>query len=90
MSRIAIPLDNGYKLIAEQNTDSEFNKEMFVGIEDETGRYIQDLAVIRPTYHFENENVKFDSDKFELLIFGDENEEDYTQKVTVLLHKEEE
>lgn len=90
MNKIIIPLDNGYKLVAEQNTDSQFNKELFVGIETDTGAYIQDLAVIRPTYSFEGESVKFNSDNFELLIFGDEKVDDYTDKFVVPLLEENE
>jgi hypothetical protein len=84
-----IPLNNGYRLIAEQNSDSEFNKEIFVGVENESGMYVQDLMIVRPTYHFENNDVVFDSDKFEMLVFGNENEEDYTESFTVGLNKEE-
>ena len=90
MNRIVIPLDNGYKLVAEQNEDSEFDKEVFVGIETELGVYQQDLAIIRPTYTFENDNIKFSSDKFEILVFGDEKREDYTDKFTVPLCQEDE
>ena len=88
--KIVIPLDNGYKLIAEQNTDSEFNKEVFVGIETELGSYHQDLAIIRPTYKFKEENVVFDSDKFEILVFGDEKQEDYTHKFEIPLYQDNE
>lgn len=88
MNKITIPLSNGYRLIAEQNVDSEFNKEIFVGIETETGGYHQDLCIVRPTYTFENENVIFGSDTFEMLIFGDAHSEDYTDKFTVPLYKE--
>ena len=90
MNKIVIPLDNGYRLVAEQNEDSEFDKEIFVGIETESGAYLQDLAIIRPSYTFENENVKFSSDSFEMLIFGSEKVEDYTNKFTVPLYKDDE
>ena len=90
MNKIVIPLDNGYKLIAEQNVNSEFDKELFVGIETDTGAYHQDLAIIRPTYKFKDEEVVFSSDMFEMLIFGDESREDYTNKFTVPLYKEDE
>lgn len=89
MNKIVIPLDNGFKLVAEQNVNSEFDKEIFIGLETETGAYHQDLAIIRPTYTFENDNVKFNSDMFEMLIFGDEKREDYTNKFTVPLYKPE-
>ena len=84
MNKIVIPLDNGYKLIAEQNT-GEFDKEFYIGIETESGVYIQDLVIVRPTYSFKDEAVKFDSDKFELLVFGDNKTEDYTEKFVVPL-----
>ena len=84
MNKIVIPLDNGYKLIAEENT-GEFDKEFYIGIETESGVYIQDLVIVRPTYSFKDETVKFDSDKFELLVFGDNKTEDYTEKFVVPL-----
>lgn len=90
MNKISIPLENNYNLIVEQNSCSEFDKEIFVGIENDMGSYIQDLAIIRPTYKFENESVKFNSDSFELLIFTDETIDDYTHKFTVNLAKTEE
>lgn len=90
MNKITIPLSNGYHLIAEQNIDSEFDKEIFVGIETDTGAYHQDLCIVRPTYTFDNEQVIFGSDLFEMLIYGDANSEDYTKKFTVPLYKEDE
>lgn len=90
MEKIIIPLNNGFRFIAEQNIDSEFNKEIFVGIETESGSYWQDLCIVRPTYHFKEDNVEFDSDRFEMLIFGDAQREDYTNKFVVPLYKENE
>ena len=88
MNRIEIPLDNGYKLIAEQNIDSEFDKEMFIGVESDTGVYLQDLAIIRPTYKYKDGKVIFASKEFEMLIFADKLREDYTDKFTVELYEE--
>ena len=90
MNKITIPLSNGYRLIAEQNTDSEFDKEIFVGIETETGSYHQDLCIVRPTYTFEDEQVIFGSDMFEMLIYGNADSEDYTHIFTVPLYKDDE
>ena len=89
MNRIVIPLDNGYKLIAEQNT-GEFDKEFYIGVETETGAYIQDLVIVRPTYTFKDESVKFDSDKFEMLVFANNESEDYTDKFVVPLKNDDE
>lgn len=89
MDKIVVPLSNGYRLIAERNT-GEFDKEIYVGIEQEDGKYFQDLAIIRPTYTFDEYNVKFNSDSFEILAFGDADIEDYTHKFVVPLHEDEE
>lgn len=89
MDRFIIPLSNGYKIISERNT-GEFDKELYVGIEDENGSYIQDLVVVRPTYKFKNNEVEFDSDRFEILVFGDAEKEDFTDCFTVPLHQDDE
>lgn len=90
MDKIEIPLNNGYKLVAERNIDSEFDKEMFIGIETDTGSYLQDLAIIRPTYKYKDNKVNFSSDLFEMLIFADSTREDFTDKFVVPLYKDDE
>lgn len=87
MDKFIIPLSNGYRIISERNS-GEFNKELYVGIESPDGAYVQDLVIIRPTYKLENNDVVFDSDKFEILVFGDATKEDFTNKFTVPLVNE--
>lgn len=89
MGKIVIPLSNSYKLVAEQN-EGEFDKELYVGIESPEGSYYQDLVIVRPTYKLHKEEVLFDADKFEILAFGDESREDFTNKFTVSLRPDEE
>ena len=88
MDSFKIPLSNGYKIISEKNT-GEFNKELYVGLEAPDGSYVQDLAIVRPTYKFDNNEVIFDADRFEILVFGDADREDYTNKFTVPLKEDE-
>ena len=88
MDKFSIPLSNGYKLIAERNT-GEFDKEMYVGIETPNGTYLQDLAIIRPTYTFKEDDVVFDADRFEVLVFGDHTVDDFTNKFVIELAKDE-
>lgn len=87
MNKFEIPLESGHKLVVEQNT-GEFDKEIFIGIDDESGKYIQDLAIVRPTYKCVKDDIIFGSDKFEILVFGDAGKEDFTEKFTVPLRKE--
>lgn len=87
MDKFIIPLSNGYRIVSERNS-GEFDKELYVGIESPDGAYVQDLVIIRPTYKLENNDVVFDSDKFEILVFGDATKEDFTNKFTVPLVNE--
>ena len=89
MGRFTIELSNGYKLVSERNT-GEFDKELYVGIEDPSGSYVQDLVIVRPTYKFKDNAVDFDADTFEILVFGDATKEDFTDKYTVPLYKDDE
>jgi len=88
LDKFSIELSNGYKIVSERNT-GEFDKELYVGIESPNGAYVQDLVIIRPTYKFKEDHVDFDSDKFEILVFGDADKDDYTDKYTVPLHEDE-
>ena len=45
--KIEINLPNGYKLVAKQNTDTEYQNEIFVGVVDPKGVWSQNLAIIR-------------------------------------------
>ena len=89
MDKFSILLSNGYKLVAERNS-GEFDKELYVGIEAPNGSYVQDLTIVRPTYKVEGNDIKFDADKFEILVFGDAYTEDFTDKYTVPLYDENE
>lgn len=88
MNKIVIPLDNGYKLIAEQNTENEYEKEIFIGLEAPSGVYWQDLAIVRPSYTFENGHVQFKSNQFEVVVYGNSDSDDYTEQYSVMLRKD--
>lgn len=88
MDRFTIELSNGYKIVSERNT-GEFDKELYVGLEDPSGAYVQDLVIVRPTYKFKDNQVNFDADKFEILVFADAKTEDFTDKYVVPLYQDE-
>ncbi len=78
-NRIEILLSNGYKLVAEQNSDPNFSREMFIGIEDSNGAWCQDLAIVRSSYHYEGDEVIWNDEQFDVDVFGDETGEDFTE-----------
>ena len=88
-NRIEISLPNGMKLVAEQNQDPNYDKEIYIGLETLDGSWYQDLAVVRNAY-FINDNLQtvWDSAKMEVLVYADENDEDYTNKFSIDIYDE--
>lgn len=85
--RIAIELPNGLKLVAEQNIDPEYKNEIYVGIETSDGVWHQDLAIVRSAYSVDdNLIVNWEPNRFEVLVYADKDDEDYTDKFSISLH----
>lgn len=83
-NRISIDLENGFRLVAEQGADPNYNREMFIFIEKENGVICQDLAVVRNAYeYYDDYDVKWKDDVYEVLVYGDENNEDYTGRFEI-------
>lgn len=83
--KIVIPLPDGFKLVAERGSDRDYY-EIFVGIVREDDVWWQDLAVVRNAYHYEKGTLITDKDKYEVLVYGDENNEDYTDLFKIDLY----
>lgn len=79
-NKIVIPCAFG-NLVVEKNIDEDY-KEVFIGVEED-GVWVQDIAIVRNAYHYDNEgNVVLD-DYAEVLIYADPNNEDYTNRFYV-------
>ena len=96
VQRIKIPVANGNFLVAEQNSDPTYSKEIFIGIQDANGVWIQDLAIVRNAYHYPEREIYdidgpviWETDKFEVLVYGNEASEDWTENYLIPLYKEE-
>lgn len=89
--KIEIELWDGYKLVAEQTPDPNYRREICVGIKDKNGVWHQDLAIIRNAYAIDKDlNIIWKENEFEVLVYGDEYDEDFTNKFAIGLYKEEE
>lgn len=84
-NRIVIPLANGFQLVAERNTEPDFRKEISVHIVDPDGVIHQDLVVVRPQ---QDENLNYDDENFDILVYADETTEDFTHHMEVGLWHE--
>lgn len=83
-NKIVIPLPNGFQLVAERNPDWSFRNEIFIGITDGNGVWQQDLAVVRNAYGYDHDlNTVWKDGEYEVLVYSDENDEDYTHKFTI-------
>lgn len=87
--RIAIDLPNGLKLVAEQNQDPNLRNEIFVGIENGDGVWLQNLAVIRNAYSVNNDlDIVWNPNLMEVLVYADKDDEDYTDKYAIDIRKD--
>ena len=88
-----IKVDMGtHWLVCEVNPDPFFNKEIMCYLEEkETGVITQDIAIVRPHYYFkDDDSPTWDTDVVNVLVYGDNQNEDYTDDFYIDVYKEEE
>lgn len=92
-NRLTIQLGNK-KIVAEiyDNNGPEIPPELCVFLEDEDGVIIQDICLVRPHYDINIKTKEFeaDNDFVDCLVWGDSDDEDYTDKFVVGIHEWEE
>lgn len=81
--RLEIKLPNGDRLVVEGS--GNFYPEFYIGIVNKDDVWIQDLAIVKAKYKVENAEVE--EDQFEVLVYEDEYNEDYTQKFEINRYK---
>ena len=79
-----IKLNENTYLCAAESPDPY--KELSVYIEKD-GMVWQDLAVVREKYHYDNDNVVGEG-KYEVFVYADESNEDFTHKFVIEEYKE--
>lgn len=82
------------KIVAEiyDNNGPEIPPELCVFLEDENGVIIQDVCSVRPHYDMNRKTREFETDNefVDCLVWGNSDEEDYTNKFVVGIHEESE
>lgn len=80
-NKITIPCAFG-NLVVERNIDENY-KEVFIGIEED-GVWVQDIAIVRNAYQYDDDgNVVLD-DYVEVLVYADPDyTEDYTDRFCI-------
>jgi len=89
-NKLEIPFGN-YKIVAtisQNGTDTP--QELIVSIVDKSDVFVQDICLIRPSYHFSpNEgNIIVDNESVDCMVRTDPDDEDFTHGFTIDVHKE--
>ena len=86
--KIVIPVENGASIVAEQGYDDNY-RELFVYLQANDGSVIQDLAIVRNAYEYDDDlNTIQKPDEFEVLVYADEDDEDYTDRFEIKRYQE--
>lgn len=91
--KLIIPLGD-YQIVAEINDYSlpEIPAAINVYLQDKDNKIIQDICLIAPHYDYIRSKGEFetDNDFVDCLIWGDSDDEDYTDKHVIGVNKEDE
>ena len=83
-NEIKIELRNGLSLVAAIPEDSEDSGEIDIGLMNEKGSWIQDIAVVRRALTLATDNkIVASDDLFDVFVFGREDNVDYTDSFTI-------
>lgn len=73
-----ISIAHGRKLLIQQNQDPNYKNEVFIGVRDENGVWMQDLVCIRQPYE-----DTWVPGKYEVIIYGDGQYDGATEIITI-------
>ena len=84
-----IKIDLGFAtLVAEKGTDTNYN-EIFIGLEDKNGCWLQDLAIVGQKYHYADDEEVVQDKGIDIRVYADKDNEDYTHHFEVDIYEEE-
>lgn len=84
-----IKIDLGFAtLVAEKGVDNNY-REIYLGLEDKNGVWLQDLAIIRQKYHYDEDSNVINEKGIDVMVYSDANDEDYTHKFDIDIYEEE-
>lgn len=88
-NRIEIPLIRGMKMVVEQGGIPEYPMEVYIGIEDSKGCWVQDLAVVVKNYHYKQDGqIDYTDDAFRVFVYGDSETDDCTDEFLIKIRED--
>lgn len=91
-NKLVIPFGDK-KIVAEINDwKDDMPKELVVYLCDKDDHIIQDICLVRPHYDYIRSKGEFETDNnfVDCLVWGDSDDEDYTNKYVIGVYEEEE
>lgn len=91
-NKIVIPIGNKKIVAFVNNWEDEMPVEIFISLEDEQGRCVQDICMVREHYYFNPNSMDFeiDSSLVDCRVWADSDNEDYTNEFVIGVYEEEE
>lgn len=78
-----IKIDLGFAtLVAEKGTDKNYN-EIFIGLENKAGCWLQDLAIVRQKYHYADDEEVVQDKGIDIMVYADKDNKNYTHHFEV-------
>ena len=90
--KLVIPFGN-HKIVAEiSDVSPEIPNELWIHIRDQEDKIVQDICLVRAHYNYIRSKGEFETDNgfVDCLVWGDSDNEDYTDKHVIGVYKEEE
>ena len=85
-----IKIDLGFATLVAERGNDEGYKEIFIGLEDKNGAWLQDLAIVGQKYHYDLDSNVVNEKGINVMVYSDVNDEDYTHKFDIDIYEEEE
>ena len=84
-----IKIDLGFAtLVAEKGTNKNY-REIFIGLENKAGYWIQDLAFVGQKYHYTDGKEVVQDNGIDIRVYADKENEDYPYHFEVDICEEE-
>ena len=84
-----IKIDLGFAvLVAEKGIDNNY-REIYLSLEDKSGVWLQDLAIVGQQYHYDEELNVVNDRGIDVKIYADSNNEDFTDEFGINIYEEE-
>lgn len=82
--RIIKDLGNGFSLCVEAGENPDYPNEVYIGLIDKHGVWVQDLVIVQESYAYAKDGKTiFDPDEIAVSVFADEASEDYTDQFKI-------